>query len=285
MFVPSSPRVPISVRSSHPTALDDRNSPQRLPRINMSWENLATSVNANPIETTSQPLNEIGRVQRTLWMKEQLCQQLGTGLEIKVTDNRHRMLSVKRREKTVVIRCHHMFLSAPIAIVNAIARYALHSDPEAAKLLQRYVDQHDRWIRDPLPQDESKLRTRGQHHDLKQVLQRLNRQYFSNKVNVRICWGAKPHRSKKRNSIQLGSYVVEDKLIRIHWVLDAPDIPAFFVDWIVFHEMLHHIYPMPIVDGRRILHTREFRRAEMKFEHYAEAVLWERTHLRRLLTA
>ena len=66
-------------------------------------------------------------------------------------------------------------------------------------------------------------------------------------------------------------------------MLDASDVPQFFLEWIVYHEMLHEIHDMPVVDGRRIYHTPEFRRAEAQFEHYAESVLWERTYLHKLL--
>jgi hypothetical protein len=76
---------------------------------------------------------------------------------------------------------------------------------------------------------------------------------------------------------------VEEALIRIHPVLDAADVPRFFVEWIVYHEMLHEIHDMPVVDGRRVYHTREFREAESRFEHYADAVLWERSNVHRLL--
>ncbi|HEY0137776.1 MAG TPA: hypothetical protein VGB85_27010, partial [Nannocystis sp.] len=86
-----------------------------------------------------------------------------------------------------------------------------------------------------------------------------------------------------RESIKLGSYSVEEELIRIHPVMDAADVPHFFIAWIIYHEMLHEVHDMPIVDGRRVYHTPEFRRAEARFEHYAEAVLWERTQVHKLL--
>ena len=40
---------------------------------------------------------------------------------------------------------------------------------------------------------------------------------------------------------------------------------------------------MPVVDGRRVYHTREFRDAEARFDRYAEAVMWERVNVHRLL--
>ena len=69
----------------------------------------------------------------------------------------------------------------------------------------------------------------------------------------------------------------------MHPVLDADDVPRHYLAWVVYHEMLHEIHDMPIVEGRRVYHTRAFRQAEAKFEQYPEAVLWERTNLHKLL--
>ena len=74
-----------------------------------------------------------------------------------------------------------------------------------------------------------------------------------------------------------------DTFVKSESVLDAKDVPRFFVAWIVYHEMLHEIHDMPVVDGRRVYHTPEFRRAEASYERYADAVLWERTNLHKLL--
>ena len=54
----------------------------------------------------------------------------------------------------------------------------------------------------------------------------------------------------------MGSYSVEDKLIRIHRSLDRDLVPRFFVAWIVYHEMLHQVHGAPILNGRRQFHTK-----------------------------
>ena len=43
----------------------------------------------------------------------------------------------------------------------------------------------------------------------------------------------------------MGSYSVEDRLIRIHPTLDRPDVPRYYVAWIVYHEMLHQSTAFP----------------------------------------
>ena len=81
----------------------------------------------------------------------------------------------------------------------------------------------------------------------------------------------------------MGSYSVEDQLIRIHPSLDRTYVPRFFIESVVFHEMLHHIHPIPIKGGRRQYHTEEFLANERRFPRYMDAKKWERANIDRLL--
>jgi hypothetical protein len=202
---------------------------------------------------------------------------------VMLTDNTHTMLSIKRGHGVLTFRLHHMFVGAPAAITRAVARYAEAQERESAALLHRYVDANEALIRrreDPRPVT---LDTEGRWHNLQELFDELNELYFDGGIKARITWGPRGKRRYARESIKLGSYTVEDELIRIHPVLDAKDVPRFFVAWIIYHEMLHEVHDMPVVDGRRVYHTPEFRRAEARFERYAEAVVWERANLHKLL--
>jgi hypothetical protein len=55
------------------------------------------------------------------------------------------------------------------------------------------------------------------------------------------------------------------------------------VEWIVYHEMLHQVHDIPLIDGRRIFHTPEFLQQEAQFEHFERARRWERDYLDRIL--
>ena len=112
----------------------------------------------------------------------------------------------------------------------------------------------------------------------------LNLRYFGGRIRARITWGPRGRRKRTRDSIKLGSYTFEDELIRIHPVLDAADVPSFFVAWIVYHEMLHQVHDIPVVGGRRQFHTPEFMAQESNYEHYERARDWERRNLDRILT-
>lgn len=200
-----------------------------------------------------------------------------------VTDNLRTMLSVKRGHGVYSFRIHHMFIDAPPLVLRAIASYAELRDRESSELLRAYIDSNEEAIRRRSSPRAVTLDVAGRHHNLQAIYDELNAHYFGGAIRARITWGPRSKRKRKRSSIKLGSYTVEDELIRIHPVLDADDVPRYFVAWVVYHEMLHEIHDMPVVDGRRVYHTRAFRQAEAKFEQYPEAVLWERTNLHKLL--
>ena len=104
-------------------------------------------------------------------------------------------------------------------------------------------------------------------------------------MDVPITWGKLPT-IRRRRSIRLGSYSEEDELIRIHPYLDQPQVPEFFIKYIVFHEMLHaHLGVEVLASGRRNVHSREFNRKERAYHEYDRAVAWQETpkHLNRLL--
>ena len=82
----------------------------------------------------------------------------------------------------------------------------------------------------------------------------------------------------------MGSYSVEERLIRVHRSLDRTFVPRYFVEWIVYHEMLHQVHQAELVNGRRQFHTPAFLADEARFEHYERARAWERAHLDEILT-
>lgn len=200
-----------------------------------------------------------------------------------LTDNTHSMVTIKRGDGVSTFRVHHMFSAAPAKVIRALAKYADTQSRDAATLLRDFIDANEDQVRERDAPRPITVDVEGRHHNLQELFDKINAEYFEGAIEARITWGPRTKRKKSRDSIKLGSYTVEDALIRIHPVLDALDVPSFFLEWIVYHEMLHEVHDMPVVDGRRVYHTAEFRRAEAQFERYAEAVMWERTHLVELL--
>ncbi|MBI5481128.1 MAG: hypothetical protein HY906_19885 [Deltaproteobacteria bacterium] len=220
-------------------------------------------------------------------LEDRIAAHLTKGrLSLAITDNCYTMIAVKRGRGTYRVRLHHMFLGADPVVVRALARYIADNDRRASGLLGRYIDAHQGHIH----REERKappplvIETRGQVHDLQAVFDELNARFFGGAIHARITWGGgRRRRARRHSSIKMGSYSVEDRLIRVHPSLDRPFVPRTFVEWIVYHEMLHQVFAIPVVRGRRQFHTRRFREAEARFPRHAEAARWEKEHLSQLL--
>ncbi len=181
-----------------------------------------------------------------------------------------------------------MFLDASPDIVRALGRYAAHNDRAASpRALGLFIEDHQVSIRPERRRAPRlvPLRTVGRIHELSAIYDELNRRYFDNTIDARITWGQRvpEGRRRRRSSIKMGSYSVEDRLIRIHPSLDRAFVPRLFVEWIVYHEMLHQKHDIPVVDGRRQFHTPAFLIEEAAFAHYDVARRWERENLDKLL--
>jgi hypothetical protein len=206
---------------------------------------------------------------------------------VTLTDNRYTMISVRRlaKEKRYEVRLHHMFADADPVITRALAHYIADNDADASRVLGDFIDQNAGHVRGRARRQPTQvIFTAGEHHDLRDIYDELNARYFDNKIDAAITWGQRTGRPRRRNSIKMGSYSVEDRLIRIHRSLDRSFVPRFFVAWIVFHEMLHQVHDIRVKNGRREFHSKEFLADEAMYEHYDEAKLWERRHLDALLT-
>ena len=211
----------------------------------------------------------------------------GCRIQVTLTDNRYTMISVRRvpKEKRYEVRLHHMFADADPVITRALARYIAENDADASRVLGDFIDENSGHVRGRARRAPATvIFTAGEHHDLRQIFDELNARYFENKIDASITWGARTGRPRRRNSIKMGSYSVEERLIRIHRSLDRAFVPRFFVEWIVFHEMLHQIHDIKVKNGRREFHSRAFLDAEARFDRYVEARAWERANLDALLT-
>ncbi len=213
-------------------------------------------------------------------------------LDVTLTDNRYTMLSVRRDTECQAarnspqyrVRLHHMFADASPSVTQALAQYIGKDDKAASKVLGDFIDANQHRVRAESARKTSEPITLGACHDLQDIFDCLNERYFNGTIDASITWGQRCGKAQRRNSIKMGSYSIEDRSIRIHRSLDRAYVPRFFVEWIVYHEMLHQVHEAPIVNGRRQFHSKAFLEDEAAFEHYALARLWERDHLEQLLT-
>lgn len=237
-----------------------------------------TKLAAAPAPVLDTPITRIER---------ELSRRFGSPVFVVITDNTRTMVSARHRGGVAYVRLHRMFVTADDSTLSLIASFLKRRDARATDALRDYVADHQSQVR--------RRRTRrvmlsaiGENHDLGAIFDELNALYFDNGVDAQIGWGRMgqpPGRRRRRRSIKLGSYLSTGALIRVHPVLDAAWVPRFFVEYIVYHEMLHHVVQMPVLDGRRCMHGPEFKARERRFLRYAEAMTWEREHLDRLLAS
>jgi len=107
---------------------------------------------------------------------------------------------------------------------------------------------------------------RGRWHDLGEIFQRLNQQFFNGELSLTgLGWSLRSSRTI------LGHYDAGHRMIVINRALDSSTTPAHLVEYLVFHEMLHVRFPVERNGHRRVVHSHAFREAEREFPKYEEA--------------
>lgn len=232
-----------------------------------------------------------GQLALPLWgvteLEAELRAQTGIRVGITVTDNKTRMVSVKRfpRQNSIRLRIHRMFLSAPPEVVDALGAWVQHphsNGSQAGAVIDAFIKANRHCIR-RRKKHTVQADGRGECYDLHALFDEVNAAEFEGAVDATIGWGRMAP-NRRRRSIRFGSYFPEEHHIRIHPLLDQPDVPRFFVRYIVFHEMLHAYLGIEESEGgRRRIHSLAFRQREQRYPDYERAEAWIRD--RRNLSA
>lgn len=205
-------------------------------------------------------------------------------VELTLTENRSVLLSFRRRGGTVLVRLHRMFLHAPLCVVRAVARGLRRTSRSADGEVRRFINENLHRVR-RMPRTLPPLLTAGHVYDLRLVFDRLNARFFAGGLHVPLTWGRGGGRAR-RGGLTFGSYDPVLALIRIHPVLDRRDVPLYFLESVVYHEMLHHhLGGVPDGAGRTVYHSRTFRDAEARYPWHGQALEWEKQNLPHLLRA
>lgn len=190
-----------------------------------------------------------------------------------LTNNCARMLSVKSNGDGVALRISRVFLSAPLEVLNDAASF-IRKRGGRAPLVTKFLRSNPAPVRKTR---KTKARTKGRHHDLGPVFESVNREYFNGSIEAGITWSRRQRGRVRRRT--LGSYCSRSRMVRINPVLDNPGIPLLFIEYIVYHEMLHAALPAIEKGGRRLVHSREFREKEKEFKGFKEALAWEKANV------
>ncbi len=206
-------------------------------------------------------------------LKNCLERAAGADISLAVTDNSVTMLTAEKKGKTLFIRLHRMFLQAENDVIREVALFITKRKAETP-LLRRFIRENLSSIRKNSRRRVT-VKKEGRHYDLGAIFRALNNEYFGGRVSCDIAWGNKcPRYAVKKRT--LGSYSRSGGIIRINPILDARRVPRYFIEFVVYHEMLHADMDTSERHGRRAVHPEEFKDRERVFRHYEKALMWEK---------
>ncbi len=218
--------------------------------------------------------------------KQRLGAMIPCPVKIVLTRNRSSLITVRTRpDGSFVARVQHAFRAADKKTLKSLAGYISRPNKRSLKRIDLFLEEHHYLVeamsRDPSEQPPEKAR--GRRHDLKKALIKVKREYGLHVPGIKICWSSRARKAGPRRSIKFGSFCHATKTIRVHPDLDREEVPEFFVEYIVYHEMLHAVFlPQKGATDRREVHTPEFKRFEEKFKYFKEALEFERAFMQRL---
>ena len=213
-----------------------------------------------------------------------LSGELGVPVNVRSTRSRRAPLTLRRERilarPSLELRLHPFFEHAPEDVREAVVAWA-----RSGRRARRACAQLTIWIEGeidrlpPRPVDPASLSPRGRHHDLEPMLDDLLRTELSEELAGKprplATWG-RVAPSRTRGSLRLGSFDTERGLARIHPALDQPGVPGWFVRYVLFHELLHCVFP-PHRDGqgRWIHHPPQLLARERAYPDHRRALEWE----------
>jgi predicted metal-dependent hydrolase len=206
-------------------------------------------------------------------LKTYLEKKTRKAVSLIITNNSTSMLSISEKNNSVFIRLHRMFLAAGKEVLNELSDY-IKGTKRKTPLIRNFIKSNTHKITERPPR-KFYVKTQGNYYNLLDIYHSINNEYFSGHVSASITWGTKgPRRSARRRT--LGSYTNQNRMIRINPILDTRIVPRYFLEYIVYHEMLHADIGIEKDNNRRIIHSKEFKRREKMFKHYERAVSWEK---------
>src|SRR5437016_3678794 len=187
--------------------------------------------------------------------------------------------TIRVRAGRVYVRLSDLFQAAPPEVIRALAFLLV------ARLLSRKAPRDQERIYRSYAFSPQLLRAsdiarrergrkvissaNGQVYDLERLFAKLNRRYFDGEIEKPVLtW------SKRRARSILGHHDAAHDTITISKILDSREVPEWFVEYILFHEMLHIKHQARIINGRRYYHTAAFRAEEQRFGRYRKAQEW-----------
>lgn len=184
--------------------------------------------------------------------------------------------TIRLRDGRIYVRLSDLLEGAPETVLHAIAHILLaklYRKPIAAAHSARYrrFTSSDAVMRQTeiVRQARGRKRitgTRGDHYDLEEVFESLNRRFFFGLLGrPLLTWSGQDARRL------LGHYDAAHNTIVVSRVFDRKSTPRYAIEYLLFHEMLHLKHPVKVRGGRRCVHGAAFRADENLFPQIKEA--------------
>jgi hypothetical protein len=184
--------------------------------------------------------------------------------------------TMRLRDDVARVRLSDILRDAPLPVIEAAAAillaqmYRRRVPPELRDVYRQFALAHS--TRRHIAQVRLKRARRiadrpyGAAHDLGPMFEALNLEYFCGQLpRPRIGW------SKRAWTSQFGCFDPSLDQIVMNRRLDSPDVPAYAVELILYHEMLHVKHPVRAAACGLQAHSPEFRAEEKRFREYARA--------------
>ncbi len=191
---------------------------------------------------------------------------------------------IKLEKGTIHIRIAEALQQAPELIIRVLITilvlklYRYKVDRQLYRAYREYVERHPHLVAPPKTKRPSRFyQPEGRFFNLRELFLEINARFFENKLDLPILgW------SLRKSYRRLGFYSSEKNLLVISRIFDAPKVPEQVVKFLLYHEMLHMAIPIQKINGRRRIHTTEFKRREQAFPEYEAIQKWLKKNLRKL---
>jgi predicted metal-dependent hydrolase len=190
--------------------------------------------------------------------------------------------TIRLREGVVLVRLSDLLEGAPADVLKAIAHILLAKlyrkaiDVGHAARYRRYLGTRSMSAKAHLIRQMRGRKTvnspNGHAVNLEEIFDHLNQRFFHGLMaRPTMTWSSVHARSS------LGHYDPAHNTIVISKVFDAPNVPRYALEYLVYHEMLHLRHPVRLRGTRRCVHPPGFQAEEKLFPDLEKAKAFLKT--------
>ena len=251
---------------------------------------MAASAKSLALPLGSQAAREEGaeeRIRSLLWRYQPEFVLAGS-LKVLFTRNSSTLVSLSQRKGYGTLRLHVLFSSAPAGVLEDVIRFCFTCQDQAqSKILRSRILDYVGENRSQAIATAAKpicCAPEGSVYDLEEVLWHVIREYVPERrlkrTRPNIGWSRRPTTELMGKWIETPRK--EANIIVINRLLDDDRVPSYYIEYIVYHELLHDLFSISRSHGRWVKHSPEFQARERIYPPYARAREGETRELQSL---